>query len=60
MEPCIRWFDQGSAEEWALAVVNCGDATARLRTGDRVIVDGTRGEVQVLGRGERRPTGGAR
>jgi len=29
-------------------VVNCGDATARLRTGDRVRVDGTQGVVEVL------------
>ncbi|MFZ6026989.1 MAG: PEP/pyruvate-binding domain-containing protein [Chloroflexota bacterium] len=31
------------------AVVGCGDATARLRTGDRVRVDGGRGLVEVLG-----------
>ena len=30
------------------AVVGCGDATARLRTGDRIAVDGARGEVRVL------------
>jgi phosphohistidine swiveling domain-containing protein len=30
------------------AVVGCGDATIRLRTGDRVLVDGSRGTVQVL------------
>ena len=30
------------------AVVGCGDATMRLQTGDRVIVDGGRGTVQVL------------
>jgi len=30
------------------AVVGCGDATARLRTGDRVVVDGARGEVRIL------------
>ena len=30
------------------AVVGCGDATARLRTGDLVVVDGARGEVRVL------------
>ena len=30
------------------AVVNCGDATARLRTGDRVRVDGTQGVVEIL------------
>jgi pyruvate,water dikinase len=29
------------------AVVNCGDATARLRTGDRVRVDGTNGVVEL-------------
>jgi phosphohistidine swiveling domain-containing protein len=30
------------------AVVGCGDATARLRTGDRVLVDGARGTVRLL------------
>ena len=30
------------------AVVGCGDATARLHTGDRVEVDGARGEVRIL------------
>jgi pyruvate,water dikinase len=30
------------------AVVNCGDATARLQTGDRVRVDGTQGTVEIL------------
>lgn len=30
------------------AVVGCGDATARLRTGDRVRVDGARGTVELL------------
>jgi phosphohistidine swiveling domain-containing protein len=30
------------------AVVGCGDATMRLRTGDRVRVDGGRGTVEVL------------
>jgi pyruvate,water dikinase len=30
------------------AVVGCGDATSRLRTGDRVAVDGARGEVRIL------------
>ncbi|MBN1149287.1 MAG: hypothetical protein JXA78_18645 [Anaerolineales bacterium] len=30
------------------AVVNCGDATVRLRTGDRVRVDGARGVVEIL------------
>ena len=32
------------------AVVGCGDATARLRTGDRVLLDGAAGTVQVLAR----------
>ena len=32
------------------AVVNCGDATMRLRTGDRVHVDGTNGTVEILER----------
>ncbi len=30
------------------AVVNCGDATTRLCTGDRVRVDGTQGTVEIL------------
>jgi phosphoenolpyruvate synthase/pyruvate phosphate dikinase len=30
------------------AVVNCGDATACLDTGDRVCVDGTTGAVEIL------------
>jgi phosphohistidine swiveling domain-containing protein len=30
------------------AVVNCGDATARLRTGNRVRVDGVQGTVEIL------------
>ena len=30
------------------AVVGCGDATARLKTGDRVRVDGGAGEVTLL------------
>jgi len=30
------------------AVVGCGDATMRLRTGDRVRVDGGRGVVETL------------
>ena len=30
------------------AVVGCGDATMRLRTGDRVRVDGGRGIVEIL------------
>jgi phosphohistidine swiveling domain-containing protein len=33
------------------AVVGCGDATARLATGDRVVVDGARGMVTPVGRG---------
>jgi pyruvate,water dikinase len=33
------------------AVVNCGDATARLKTGHRVRVDGTAGVVETLGTG---------
>jgi pyruvate,water dikinase len=32
------------------AVVNCGDATARLRNGDRVSVNGTQGTVTILER----------
>jgi len=31
------------------AVVGCGDATARLQTGDRVRVDGGAGTVTILG-----------
>jgi pyruvate,water dikinase len=34
------------------AVVNTGDGTRRLRTGDRVRVDGTRGVVEILHRVE--------
>ena len=30
------------------AVVGCGDATDRLKTGDRVHVDGARGIVEIL------------
>jgi phosphohistidine swiveling domain-containing protein len=30
------------------AVVNCGDATARLRTGDRVRVDGLAGTIEIV------------
>ena len=33
------------------AVVNCGDATARLKTGDRVRLDGAAGVVEILGAG---------
>jgi phosphoenolpyruvate synthase/pyruvate phosphate dikinase len=32
------------------AVVNCGDAAKRLRTGDRVRVDGVQGKVEILER----------
>jgi pyruvate,water dikinase len=31
------------------AVVGCGNATMRLRTGDRVFVDGARGVVEIVG-----------
>jgi pyruvate,water dikinase len=34
------------------AVVNCGDATIRLANGDRVVVDGVRGEVEIVKRAE--------
>jgi pyruvate,water dikinase len=34
------------------AVVGCGDATMRLKTGDRVRVDGGRGTVEILGIGD--------
>jgi len=30
------------------AVVGCGDATTRLKNGDRVRVDGARGTVEIL------------
>jgi pyruvate,water dikinase len=30
------------------AVVGCGNATVRLKTGDRVLVDGGQGVVNVL------------
>jgi phosphohistidine swiveling domain-containing protein len=33
------------------AVVGCGDATARLHTGDRVLVDGAQGRVRLLEQG---------
>ena len=37
------------AREYGLpAVVGCGDATKRIRTGDRVRVDGDRGTVRVI------------
>ncbi|MCB9791087.1 MAG: hypothetical protein H6741_00005, partial [Alphaproteobacteria bacterium] len=37
------------AREYGLpAVVNVGDGTRRIRTGDRVQVDGDRGEVRIL------------
>ena len=37
------------AREYGMpAVVGCGDATRRIRTGDRVRVDGDRGTVRVL------------
>ena len=37
------------AREYGMpAVVGCGDATKRIRTGDRVRVDGDRGTVRVL------------
>jgi len=31
------------------AVVGCGNATMRLRTGDRVLVNGGQGTVEILG-----------
>jgi pyruvate,water dikinase len=31
------------------AVVGCGNATTRLKTGDRVLVDGGQGVVKILG-----------
>ena len=31
------------------AVVGCGNATMRIRTGDRLRVDGARGTVEILG-----------
>ena len=34
------------------AVVGCGSATTRLRTGDRVRVDGGQGTVEILGVGD--------
>jgi phosphoenolpyruvate-protein kinase (PTS system EI component) len=30
------------------AVVGCGDATIRLKTGDRVLVDGRQGVVEII------------
>ena len=35
------------------AVVGCGDATVRLHTGDRVLLDGAAGTVQILSRAAR-------
>jgi phosphohistidine swiveling domain-containing protein len=37
------------------AVVGCGDATARLQTGDRVRVDGGRGVVEIIEHGNHQP-----
>jgi phosphohistidine swiveling domain-containing protein len=34
------------------AVVGCGDATIRLKTGDRVLVDGRQGTIEILDRAE--------
>lgn len=31
------------------ALVDCGDATTRLRTGERTRVDGAQGVVEILG-----------
>jgi pyruvate,water dikinase len=36
------------------AVVNCGDATTRLHTGDRVRVDGVEGTVEIISHSTRR------
>ena len=37
------------AREYGIpAVVGCGNATMRLKTGDRVRVDGGRGVVEIL------------
>jgi phosphohistidine swiveling domain-containing protein len=38
------------------AVVGCGSATTRLRTGDLVRVDGGRGTVEILGNGHSKET----
>ncbi|MBW5486065.1 PEP/pyruvate-binding domain-containing protein [Streptomyces bambusae] len=38
------------------AVVGCGNATTRIRTGDRIRVDGGRGTVEVLGTKETKET----
>jgi pyruvate,water dikinase len=35
-------------EQGIPAVVNCSNATMRLRTGDRVRVDGGQGTVEIL------------
>jgi pyruvate,water dikinase len=34
------------------AVVGCGDASMRLKTGNRVRLDGSRGVVEILDRGD--------
>ena len=62
MSPIIRAFGELTAEERSLAggkgstlarlaQAGCGDATMRLRTGDRVLVDGGQGEVEILEQG---------
>jgi pyruvate,water dikinase len=38
------------------AVVNCGDATMRLHTGDQVRVDGGRGIVEIIHQNEVKTT----
>ena len=43
------WSQRRVARELGVpAVVGCGNATMRLRTGDRVLVDGGRGTVEIL------------
>ena len=38
-----------AAREYGMpAVVGCGDAAKRIRTGDRIQVDGDRGTIRVL------------
>ncbi|MDD4089326.1 MAG: PEP-utilizing enzyme [Tissierellia bacterium] len=40
---------EGPARELGIpAVVGCGNATLRLKTGDRVLVDGGQGIVEIL------------
>lgn len=43
-----RMFQDGYPVPEGFVVVGCGNATTRLKTGDRVFVDGGQGVVQIL------------